>query len=135
MEFTMAIKFNENLKKARKSKGLTQKALSEKLGVALSTVAMWETGSRQPDYQMLNRIADFFGISFDDLLEDKEEKEALDSDEIYVAYEDDEVFSIRELLRTRPEMKMLFSVSNNATKEDIERTVAIIEALKGSVPE
>ena len=135
MEFTMAIKFNENLKKARKSKGLTQKALSEKLGVALSTVAMWETGSRQPDYHMLNRIADFFGISFDDLLEDKEEKEALDSDEIYVAYEDDEVFSIRELLRTRPEMKMLFSVSKNATKEDIERTVAIIEALKGSVPE
>ena len=131
----MAIKFNENLKKARKSKGLTQKALSEKLGVALSTVAMWETGSRQPDYQMLNRITDFFGISFDDLLEDKEEKEALDSDEIYVAYEDDEVFSIRELLRTRPEMKMLFSVSKNATKEDIERTVAIIEALKGSVPE
>lgn len=131
----MAIKFNENLKKARKNKGLTQKALSEKLGVALSTVAMWETGSRQPDYQMLNRIADFFGISFDDLLEDKEEKETLDSDEIYVAYEDDEVFSIRELLRTRPEMKMLFSVSKNATKEDIERTVAIIEALKGSVPE
>ena len=131
----MAIKFNENLKKSRKRKGLSQKALSEKLGVALSTVAMWETGSRQPDYQMLNRIADFFGISFDDLLEDKEEKEALDSDEIYVAYEDDEVFSIRELLRTRPEMKMLFSVSKNATKEDIERTVAIIEALKGSVPE
>lgn len=131
----MSIKFNENLKKARKSMGLTQKALSEKLGVALSTVAMWETGSRQPDYEMLNKIADFFGISFDDLLEDKTEKEAVDNDEIYVAYEDDEVFSIRELLRTRPEMKMLFSVSKNATKEDIERTVAIIEALKGSASE
>lgn len=128
----MKVKFNENLKKVRKSKGLTQKALAEKLGVALSTVAMWETGSRQPDYQMLNKIAEFFGVSFDDLLEDKSEKEPIGGDDIYVAYEDDEVFSIRELLRTRPEMKMLFSVSKNATREDIERTVAIIEALKGS---
>lgn len=131
----MKIKFNENLKKMRKNKGLTQKTLAEKLGVALSTVAMWETGSRQPDYQMLNRIAEFFGVTFDDLLEDKSEKEPIGGDEIYVAYEDDEVFSLRELLRTRPEMKMLFSVSKNATKEDIERTVAIIEALKGSTPD
>ena len=131
----MSIKFHENLKKVRKSKGLTQKALSEKLGVALSTVAMWETGSRQPDYQTLNRIADFFGVSFDELLEDQSEKQAMRDDEIYISYEDDEVFSIRELLRTRPEMKMLFSVSKNATKEDIERTVAIIEALKGSYQE
>lgn len=132
MEIMMKVKFNENLKKVRKSKGLTQKALAEKLGVALSTVAMWETGSRQPDYQMLNKIAEFFGVSFDDLLEDKSEKEPIGGDDIYVAYEDDEVFSIRELVRTRPEMKMLFSVSKNATREDIERTVAIIEALKGS---
>ena len=82
----MSIKFHENLKKVRKSKGLTQKALSEQLGVALSTVAMWETGSRQPDYQTLNRIADFFGVSFDELLEDQSEKQAMRDDEIYISY-------------------------------------------------
>lgn len=42
----------------------------------------------------------------------------------------DELAQLRDMLRTRPEMKMLFSVSKNASKEDIERAVAIIEALK-----
>lgn len=125
----MNINFSHNLKKLRKSEGLTQKQLSGKLGVALSTVAMWETGSRQPDYATLNKIAEFFKVSFDTLLSDKQSVE--ENEEIYVTYEDDDIFSIRELLRTRPEMKMLFSVSKKATKEDIERTVAIIEALKG----
>ena len=35
-----------------------------------------------------------------------------------------------EALRARPEMRMLFSVSKDATKEDIEKAVAIIEALR-----
>ena len=34
-------------------------------------------------------------------------------------------------LKNRPEMKMLFSVAQNATKEDIEKAVKIIEALRG----
>ena len=126
----MSIKFSENLKKLRKNTGLTQKQLAAQLNVALSTVAMWETGSRQPDYKMLNKIAEFFDVTFDNLLGDHGEKKVAE-EEIYVAYDDEDLYSLRDLLRTRPEMKMLFSVSKKATKEDIERTVAIIEALKG----
>ncbi len=121
----MAIKeisFSENLKALRKTHKLTQKQLSTQLGVALSTVAMWETGARQPDYDMLNKIADFFNVSHDVLLIGAETTD-------YAGTESD-VMEIRDLLRTRPEMKMLFSVSKSATRADIERTVAIIEALK-----
>ena len=121
----MAIKeisFSENLKALRKTHKLTQKQLSNQLGVALSTVAMWETGARQPDYDMLNKIADFFNVSHDVLLIGTEASE-------YAGTESD-VMEIRDLLRTRPEMKMLLSVSKGATRADIERTVAIIEALK-----
>jgi len=118
------ISFSENLKALRKEQKLTQKQLSEELGVALSTVAMWETGARQPDYDKLNKIAAFFNVSHDALLigpkEDGYDSTGSDSD----------IMEIRDLLRTRPEMKMLFSVSKNATRADIERTVAIIEALK-----
>ena len=42
----------------------------------------------------------------------------------------EDLAELREMLRTRPEVKMLFSASKNASREDIERTVAIIEALK-----
>ena len=123
----MAIKeisFSENLKALRKEQKLTQKQLSSQLGVALSTVAMWETGARQPDYDMLNKIAAFFNVSHDALLTGPSENGYDNGDST------EDIMEIRDLLRTRPEMKMLFSVSKNATKADIERTVAIIEALK-----
>ena len=51
-----------------------------------------------------------------------------DNDNIVVI--DDETRDIIDSLRTRPEMKILFSVSKKATKKDIEKAVAIIEALK-----
>jgi ribosomal protein L23 len=43
---------------------------------------------------------------------------------------DDETRDLINSLRSKPEMKMLFSVSKNATKEDIIKAVKIIEALK-----
>jgi len=43
---------------------------------------------------------------------------------------DEELTEYLEQPRTRPEMRMLFSISKNATKEDVERAVAIIEALR-----
>jgi deoxyinosine 3'endonuclease (endonuclease V) len=43
---------------------------------------------------------------------------------------DDETRDLIDSLRSKPEMKMLFSVSKNATKEDIIKAVKIIEALK-----
>jgi transcriptional regulator with XRE-family HTH domain len=39
---------------------------------------------------------------------------------------------ILEFFHKRPEMKVLFSATKNATKEDIEQAVKIIEALKKS---
>ena len=54
------MRFSENLKVLRKNSGMTQKELSQALGVALSTVAMWETGNRKPDLEMLQHIAKYF---------------------------------------------------------------------------
>ena len=119
----MEMQFKNNLRALRKKAGITQKEVAAALGVALSTVAMWETGCRQPDYETLNKIADYYGVSYNQLLSDCSEESERD---------EDEVFLLRDLLRTRPEMKMLFSVSKGASKEDIERAVAIIEALKSN---
>lgn len=45
-------------------------------------------------------------------------------------YLDDETRDIIDELRTRPEMKILFSVSKNVTKEDIEATVEILKRMQ-----
>jgi len=58
----------QRLKKLREVQKLTQKNLAKMLGVGTSTVAMWETGDRHPDHEMLLKIADLFDVSVDSLL-------------------------------------------------------------------
>lgn len=57
-----------NLKALRKKHNLTQAELASYLDVSRSTVAMWEAGKSEPDLQALNRIANKFGITSDELL-------------------------------------------------------------------
>ena len=50
----------------------------------------------------------------------------------YTAREDNELTEYLEMLRTRPECRMLFSLTKDATKEDVEKAVAIITALRST---
>ena len=59
---------SQRLKELRKEKGITQKQFSEIFQVASGTIAMWEIGKRQPDIQMIDRIASYFDVSVDYLL-------------------------------------------------------------------
>ncbi len=60
--------FNEVLKTLRTEAKMTQVTLAEALGVSKGAVAMWETGKRVPDSEMLVSIARLFGVSVDYLL-------------------------------------------------------------------
>lgn len=64
----MGEKFNENLKKARKQKGLTQKDVAESIGVAKSTYSLYESGGREPNVQTIKKISDTLNVSADELL-------------------------------------------------------------------
>ena len=57
------------LKVYRQKNGIKQAELAEKLGVANSTVSMWETGDRKPDIIVLKKLAEIFGCTTDELLE------------------------------------------------------------------
>ncbi|MBA3926586.1 helix-turn-helix domain-containing protein [Listeria rustica] len=56
------------LKSLRKSRNLLQKEVADKIGVARTTYAMYEQGNREPDNDVLNKIADFYDVSVDYLL-------------------------------------------------------------------
>ena len=56
------------LKELRKTKNITQAILSKALNVSPSAVGMWEQGYREPDFENLKRIADYFGVTTDYLL-------------------------------------------------------------------
>lgn len=60
--------FSENLKILREKKQMTQQQLADKLKISRSTIGMYENGSREPDFETLELIADFFNVNMDRLI-------------------------------------------------------------------
>ncbi|MER2190655.1 MAG: helix-turn-helix transcriptional regulator [Solibacillus sp.] len=60
--------FGTRLTALRKQKKLLQADLANKIGIARATYGAYEQGTRQPDFDTLEKIADFFEVSIDYLL-------------------------------------------------------------------
>ena len=59
---------NENIKRIRKSKGLSQEELAIKLNIVRQTVSKWENGLSVPDSSMLIMLADELDTTVSELL-------------------------------------------------------------------
>ena len=115
--------FRDMLARLRRERGMTQAELAQRLGVSKSSISMYERGNREPELDLLERMADLFDVSVNAML-GRSEPELVNSDPALTEY--------LEQLRDRPELRMLFSVTKNATKKDVEAAVKIIEALRGT---
>jgi len=60
--------FAERLKELRKANGYTQITFATALGFSKGTVAMWETGKRTPDYEIIKKMSDMFDRRIDYIL-------------------------------------------------------------------
>ena len=58
----------ERIRELREEFGVTQKKLSEVLGVTRTAVAKWEANENGPNSDVLLKIADYFDVSLDYLL-------------------------------------------------------------------
>lgn len=62
------------LKELRKEKNVTQLQLAIALNMSQNTISRYETGERQAGYNELIKIADYFNVSIDYLLERTDKK-------------------------------------------------------------
>ncbi|MBQ7943738.1 MAG: helix-turn-helix transcriptional regulator [Lachnospiraceae bacterium] len=69
------MKFEEKLVRLRKSNGMSQEELAEKLGVSRQAVSRWELGSTLPDIPNLTQLSELFGVSADYLIHDDYESD------------------------------------------------------------
>lgn len=58
-------KIANKIKTLRKTRGLTQEQLAEKLGVQRATISNYEIGRRSPHIKELEKIADVLGVPFE----------------------------------------------------------------------
>ena len=60
--------FPEHLQRLRQGRNLTQKEVAIEIGISLPSYQRYEYGSREPQMSTLVAIADFYGISLDELV-------------------------------------------------------------------
>lgn len=60
--------YAERIKHLRTRRGLSQDQLAAMLGISRSTIGMYETGQREPDFEMCEAIADIFNVDMDYLI-------------------------------------------------------------------
>jgi transcriptional regulator with XRE-family HTH domain len=63
----------EKINTLRKQRNMTQDELAEKMGVSSQAVSKWEKDLSIPDLPVLLELSDFFHISLDDLVKERED--------------------------------------------------------------
>lgn len=61
-------KFSKRLKELRNEKHMTQADLADRLSLTKQAVSQWERGVREPNFDTLELIADFFNVDTDYLI-------------------------------------------------------------------
>lgn len=122
----MKEKFIERLNSILQKRNLSQADLSKMTGIRSSSISDWLNGKYEPKQDKISIIAEALNISpvwligYDDTTSNQSEG----------YYVDPETAEYAEMLRTRPEMRLLFSASRGISKEEMQEAVNYIEYIK-----
>ena len=106
------------------SVGKSATAVAVELGISRGTVSNWKNSGASPSGEILQKLADYFNVSVDYLLTGEIKKSPASA-----LTEDEELNELLEELKNNPGKRLLFSKTKNATKEDIEKIVAMVDIL------
>lgn len=98
------------LREIRRRKNMTMEELARRAGLSVSSISLYETGQRSPDYKVLMKLASILGCSLE---------------ELSGAY--DYVSPAEELTEGD---RLLFKALKGATEADKKRAAEIINALR-----
>ncbi|MFX4303053.1 helix-turn-helix domain-containing protein [Alicyclobacillus tolerans] len=124
----------ERIAKLRKELKMSQYALAERLGMSRGKLANYEQGQRQPDYDTLKKIADFFGVSIDYLItgEDSAHHSSYvgpnpDENPLGIELNETELQTLREILND-PDVTLFFKDFAALGERDRRKVLAMIKA-------
>ena len=114
-----------------KEKGLTAYRVSKDTGISQASLADWRKGRSNPKIDKLQKLSEYFGVSIGYLTGETDERIDTQAPSKHQGYYiDKETAEYAEMLRTRPNARLLFSAAKDISKEDMEKAVEYIEFLK-----
>lgn len=108
------------LKKQNKSRA----DLAQYIGVTPNVITDWKSGRIKSYKKYIHAIAKYLDVSVEYLKGETDQKKKP------LVNNDEELTEFLQELKSRDEMRMLFSVTRDCTKEEVEQAVRIIEALR-----
>lgn len=123
--------FKNRLKELRTKRGLSQRALADDLHISKSAVSMYENGTREPDHETTELIADYFNVDVDYLLGRKDYTmqyvKVQPDGQSGEYYEDVTVQKIAETMRTNPESRIVFDAMSDLGPEDLKVIAKLVK--------
>lgn len=107
--------FAKVFKELRTKSGLTQQEMAEKLDISRSSIGMYENGEREPGFELLETIADYFNVDMNYLLGKKDSSRQMEQG----YYLDEDARDMAQFLFDNPEYKVLLDATRKTKKEDI----------------
>lgn len=117
--------FANVFKNLRIQAGLTQQEMADRLKISRSSIGMYENGEREPSFELLEAIADFFNVDMNYLLGKSELSKNIPN----VYYINDDAREMAQFMFENPEYKVLFDASRKVKKEDIQFVKEMIDRL------
>lgn len=114
--------FKDVLKELRINRGLTQDDLSKGIGLAKSTISMYENGNREPNFETLELFADFFNVDMNTLFEHNSQNISY--------YLNPETAKLAQAIHDDPDLRILLDASRDLEPEDIKFVVDLVKKLK-----
>lgn len=107
-----------------KENGTNITQMCKAAGVLRSALSDYKAGKNKTiSFANLQKIADYFDMTVDELVNGKKSPDEMS--------EDDEITEMLEELKNNPGKRLLFSKTKKATKEDIEKIIAMVDILTG----
>ena len=114
------------LKELRLAKGWNMREAAAQIGMPYTTYVNYEKETNELNSKVAVRLATFYEVSVDYLIGLSDDPRTLQKKQ-----SDEEALNVYlEMLRTRPELKVLLDTVKGATKEEVEANVQFIEALR-----
>ena len=108
-------------------RGITVSGLLETMGISKSSASRWRTKGYQPSRPVAKKIADYFGISVRQLMGEDGAKGVPAGE----TSGDAELMEMLENIRRNPDLRILFSLSKNASPEDVKKYIQMIKLMDG----
>lgn len=111
----------KNIKYYMDKFGKTRGEICESLGVKYTTFTDWVNGNSYPRIDKIEMMANYFGITKSDLVEEHKEDEY---------YTNKETAQIAQQIFENKELKLLFDAAQDADPEDLKTVHTMLSALK-----